>query len=286
MFTLGERAWLMANVFIGMPVYDGDRFLEQAIESIISQTYKKWTMLISDNASSDRTEAICREYVEMDSRIQYIRQYENIGAAANFQHLLESADTEFFMWAASDDVWDHEFIETGVKGLQADPEKQAWFCTVDNIDTYNQVVRTYAGFTRFNKSSHYKSTVAYLREPEGMGKANLIYSLYRTYSVQKTAKRYFLSDNWCSDVCFNFAFLSENGYFLSDDVLMHKRVTRPSDRKGRIDEIVLKPKHYISKRHFINYLCESIRAAYTLRDKLAVVYVLGARFKWFNWIRH
>src|SRR5688500_7580056 len=89
---------------IGLAVYDGEQYIRQAIESLLGQTYRDFTLIISDNASRDRTEAICREYVDRDARSRYPRNAVNRGLAWNVNHVAELADTEYFKWAAHDDV--------------------------------------------------------------------------------------------------------------------------------------------------------------------------------------
>src|SRR5688500_6871770 len=92
-------------VTIGMPVFNGEASVRQAIECLLGQTFAEFELIISDNASRDGTEAICREYAASDSRVRYIRQNENLGVLANFEFVLDQAGGEFFMWAAADDEW-------------------------------------------------------------------------------------------------------------------------------------------------------------------------------------
>ena len=92
------------RVSIGMPVYNGENFLRSALDSILQQDYADFELIISDNASQDATEKICREYAAKDSRVRYYRNEKNIGASGNFNRLLELARGEFFKWAAHDDV--------------------------------------------------------------------------------------------------------------------------------------------------------------------------------------
>ena len=93
------------KVSIGMPVYNGEAYLREALESLLAQTFSDFELIISDNASSDGTERICREYAAQDARIRYVRQPVNQGAAANFQYVLDLAGAQYFMWAAHDDVY-------------------------------------------------------------------------------------------------------------------------------------------------------------------------------------
>ena len=99
------------KVSIGMPVYNGSPFIREALDSLLNQTFTDFELIISDNASTDETESICREYAAKDPRIRYVRQPENRGALLNFQFVLDEAVGEYFMWAAADDMWSSEWIE-------------------------------------------------------------------------------------------------------------------------------------------------------------------------------
>lgn len=108
------------TVSIGMPVYNGETFIKEALDSLLSQTFADFELIISDNGSTDKTETICREYALQDQRIRYIRQPENRGAIANFQCVLDEAAGEYFMWAAYDDLRHHYFLEIATKVLDDD----------------------------------------------------------------------------------------------------------------------------------------------------------------------
>lgn len=85
---------------IGLPVYNGENYLEQAIQSVLAQTFQDFELIISDNASTDGTEAICRRFAEQDPRILYVRQPRNIGAAKNYNYTFHLARGEYFNWLA------------------------------------------------------------------------------------------------------------------------------------------------------------------------------------------
>ncbi|MEM7757352.1 MAG: glycosyltransferase family 2 protein [Cyanobacteria bacterium P01_A01_bin.40] len=76
-------------ISIGMPVYNGANFIREAFDSILSQTYENFELIISDNASTDETEKICREYMSQDSRFRYYRSQQNLGAAWNFNRVFD-----------------------------------------------------------------------------------------------------------------------------------------------------------------------------------------------------
>ena len=79
-----------ALVTIGVPVYNGERFLEQCLDSLLSQTYRDFVLVISDNASTDRTQEICGRYAKADPRVRYHRNPVNIGLYGNFNRLQNS----------------------------------------------------------------------------------------------------------------------------------------------------------------------------------------------------
>ena len=110
----------MKKVAIGLPVYNGDNYLAAAIESILAQSYGDFDFLISDNASTDGTEEICRAYARRDRRIRYIRQAQNVGAAANYNLIVPMADSPYFKWAAHDDLLAPGFLAACVDVLDSD----------------------------------------------------------------------------------------------------------------------------------------------------------------------
>ena len=109
-------------VSIGMPVYNGADYLSSALDSILKQSYGNFDLIISDNASTDKTEEICRKYAANDPRVQYFRQPINIGAVKNFLVVLEMAKSKYFMWAAADDKKSNDFLEKNLEFLELNPE--------------------------------------------------------------------------------------------------------------------------------------------------------------------
>ncbi|MCC6007831.1 MAG: glycosyltransferase [Rhodobacteraceae bacterium] len=125
------------RVSIGMPVHNGARYLRGAVESFLAQSFTDFELIISDNASTDRTEAIAREFARNDPRIRYIRQARNIGAVANFAFVLHEARGEFFQWAAHDDLYAKKFLEA----------------TVSVMDEYNEAGLVFCDMIQLNRST-------------------------------------------------------------------------------------------------------------------------------------
>jgi glycosyltransferase involved in cell wall biosynthesis len=102
-------------------VYNGGLFLAHSIESLLAQTHHNIELVISDNASSDGTQAVCEQIARRDSRVCYFRLPNNIGGIKNHTKVRELARGEYFMWASSDDLWQPTYIARCVEVLQADP---------------------------------------------------------------------------------------------------------------------------------------------------------------------
>lgn len=107
---------------LGLPVYNGQKHLAESLESILAQTYRDFELIISDNASTDRTADICRQFAARDPRIRYDRLERNIGAAGNFNRLIEMGSGELFKWVAHDDLYDPDYLRACVKLLDDHPE--------------------------------------------------------------------------------------------------------------------------------------------------------------------
>jgi glycosyltransferase involved in cell wall biosynthesis len=122
------------RVSIGMPVFNGEKYLREALDSILAQTYKDFELNISDNASTDDTQNICLDYAAKDDRIHYYHNEKNIGGPNNYNRVFELSSGEYFKWAAYDDVFAPEFLEKCVNMLDKDPSIVGCYCQVGKID--------------------------------------------------------------------------------------------------------------------------------------------------------
>src|SRR5262245_22955933 len=111
----------MPKLSIGIPVFNGQQFLPELLDSLLAQTFGDFEILICDNASSDRTQQICCEYARRDFRIHYIRNEQNLGAIANFNRVFELSKAPLFKWAAHDDLYHKPYLDTCVRLLEEDP---------------------------------------------------------------------------------------------------------------------------------------------------------------------
>ncbi|MFC1812475.1 glycosyltransferase family 2 protein [Thermodesulfobacteriota bacterium] len=129
------------KVSIGLPVRNGELFLKDAIDSILAQTYEDFELIISDNASTDRTREICESFT--DSRIRYYHNEKNKGAAWNFNRVFELSNGEYFKWAAHDDILAPEFLHACVDVLEKDPSIILSFTRVKFIDKNGKFLKDF-----------------------------------------------------------------------------------------------------------------------------------------------
>ena len=119
---------------VGLPVYNGESYLAESLESLLEQTYEDFELIISDNASTDGTAGICRRYEKQDSRIRYVRQPRNIGGAPNHNYVVRQARGELFKWASHDDLYARDLLKRCVDALDEFPHvvlAHSWTATID-----------------------------------------------------------------------------------------------------------------------------------------------------------
>lgn len=115
------RSKTAPKVSVGMPAYNSAAWIEEAIGSILSQSFIDLELIISDNASTDGTYAICERFAASDSRVRLLRNATNLGANRNYHAVLDAARGEYFKWASSNDGCAPTFLEKCVAALDRDP---------------------------------------------------------------------------------------------------------------------------------------------------------------------
>jgi glycosyltransferase involved in cell wall biosynthesis len=129
------RMNLAPRLTIGLPVYNGESYLAESLEALLGQTYEDFELIIADNASTDGTADICRSYGKRDSRIRYVRQPRNLGAAPNHNYVVRQARGELFKWASADDLYARDLLKRCIDALDEFPHvvlAHAWTATVDD----------------------------------------------------------------------------------------------------------------------------------------------------------
>jgi glycosyltransferase involved in cell wall biosynthesis len=134
------------RVSIGLAVYNGERYIAESIESILGQTFVDFELIIIDNASTDRTEEICRDFESRDPRIRYIRNAENLGASPSHNRCVELAVGEYFQWASHDDVIHPDCLKECVEALDSDPSALLCHSLIELIDEKGETLDVHDTF--------------------------------------------------------------------------------------------------------------------------------------------
>jgi glycosyltransferase involved in cell wall biosynthesis len=121
-------------VSIGLPVYNGQNFVAEAIHCVLCQTFSNWELIISDNASTDRTISICREFAKKDRRIRLFENERNMGVAPNHNRVFQLSGGQYFKWMSHDDLFGAEFVESCVKELDNDENAVLAFPKIAYVD--------------------------------------------------------------------------------------------------------------------------------------------------------
>lgn len=210
------------TISIGMPTYNGQLHIKQAIVSLLQQKYSDFELIISDDASTDKTETICLEYAKKDKRILYIRQEKNLGFIKNFNFVLKKAKGEYFMWAGNDDYWDRDYLTKLHSLFQKFPDTVlavSKFNNVFNKRPYNYLKKQYIG-NGLNK-------LVYLRHFLQTRNLSYFYGLHLTENLKKIGGYHSDSRPFyqSSDFLTIFRVLLNGNLSYIDEVLFYKRDT-------------------------------------------------------------
>ena len=182
------------RISIGIPVYNGEKFICKCIESVLQQTHRNFELIISDNASTDSTSKICEEYLRKDNRITFVRQNKNMGQNWNFNFLLEKANGEYFVWVAADTFLLPEFIEKNIAVLESQDKAVGCISKIKIDESYNdkykkekQILKkiglVYRPYDTLPITGNYMERIRkYLKHFPW----EMFYSVYRTEALRKS----------------------------------------------------------------------------------------------------
>jgi glycosyltransferase involved in cell wall biosynthesis len=163
-----------------MPVYNGEAFLEKSLLSLLDQSFSDFELVISDNASTDRTEELCRTYASRDSRIVYFRQPRNIGAADNYNYVFRQSTGAYFKWAAADDLCEKEFLERCVHVLNSRPDAVLCYAKTNIIGPDDRVMAEYDDRLRLEAP---EAVVRFKQLAALLGECNAVFGLIRAEAL-------------------------------------------------------------------------------------------------------
>jgi glycosyltransferase involved in cell wall biosynthesis len=216
-------------VSIGLPVRNGERYLAEALDSLLNQTFTDFELIVSDNASEDTTPMICEEYAARDPRIRYQREDRNRGAAWNFNNTFHLARGRYFKWAAHDDVCLPELLSRCVSVLAAaSPEIVLVYSRIELIGASGEFLGQDLVSLAIDDPKPERRLGYYL---EHVGMANPILGLIRTEVLRQTR----LIDTFISSDLVLLAELQMLGVFHQvQEVLLRRRCHAGQSRRANV----------------------------------------------------
>ena len=224
------------KISIGIPAFNAEKTIEKIIKSILNQTIKDFEVIISDNASEDKTLEICRKYGENDRRFRIFNQGKNMGPYWNYDFVLEKAQAEYFVWFATDDEHGKTFLEKNLEELEKNKNSVASISNVEyfgkNLDriienSYFQNLKNKFKYkfdkkTKFNQvfssnGTFEKRATLYLR----MDRSTAFYSLFRTSIIKKSM---ITTPFGGSDLAIILNILKYGQIHVIDEILMRKNL--------------------------------------------------------------
>lgn len=209
-----------------MPVYNGEKYLEEALDSTLAQTYTDFEIIISDNNSNDHTQDICLKYARKDSRIRYHRNDKNLGAAPNHNLVFKLAKGEYFKWAGYDDKISPEFLSKCVEILDTNPDVILCMPKTNWIDEHGQYLGEYnykAEATGSEPQERFRNFI--LHNESG----DYVYGLMRVDSVAKTSLHGSFPS---SDLVFLAELTLYGKYYIIPDPLFSRRIHSSQSIRG------------------------------------------------------
>lgn len=173
-------------VTIGIPVYNGELHIRQTMDALLTQDYEKFELIISDNASTDRTQEICMEHAQRDNRVRYYRNKTNMGPVWNFDRVFELASGEYFMWAAVDDYWEPHYLRSCLEAFGTSEAIVLAGALCEGVDSETEEsIRTFPGLSTVDLNPRARfmrvgSVYSGNKHPEGM-----FYGVYKSDALRE-----------------------------------------------------------------------------------------------------
>lgn len=206
----------MAAVTIGMPVFNGERYLPLALASVLAQRDADLRVVVRDNASTDGTLDVCAEFD--DPRLTVLRASVNEGAAANYNAVCEAADTAYFKWAAHDDLLDPDHVRSCVAALEARPDAVGAYGTTELIDDEGNVTGVYDERIDLSSPSPTRRAMSFLR---GVRLCNPVFSVFRADVLRETP---LIEPHAASDMTLLYRLLARGPLLHVESAVLRRRI--------------------------------------------------------------
>lgn len=256
----------MPAVTVGVPVYNGEAYLDGALAALSAQGHPDMEIRVADNASTDSTPAIIAKWAARDPRITVMRQERNIGPAANFESLLRAAQSPWFMFAAYDDLWSPQYVEklAAAAGSRAGVRFAA--PRIVNIDLGGAEVRVNGFPSAIERLDRVERIRALLRAARG----GWFYGLYGTQDLlQAWRKAHDFPHAWGFDFFIFLSFILSDAATGDDAAVFYQRETGLSEERYRPQTAAAQ---FVLSRDFLKMSLRALNGAQlTPAEKLALL---------------
>ncbi len=270
------------EVSVGMPVYNGEKYLEKSILSVLNQTYDNFELIISDNASVDKTPEICQEFALKDKRIKYYRNEINLGASKNYNSVFNLASGKNFRWQNADDIAAPELIRKCLQVIEENEDTVLCYGKTCLIDENDKNIEEYEDHLDLRSP---RPSDRYIKFFQSIGLTNAIYGLMRRDAVRQTA----LMGNFIAS---DYNFMAElvlYGKFLEiPEILFYRRIHPEASSWDKNDEKKLgdfwdplkKDTKYDRWKQNLHYFKGVKKSNIRLSEKLKLFYFLSKQVYW------
>ncbi|WP_147918520.1 glycosyltransferase family 2 protein [Ruania zhangjianzhongii] len=211
---------------IGLPVYNGEAYLAETLESLLAQDFEDFELVVSDNASTDATVSIVESFAERDARVRLVRNDRNRGAAYNYNRLVADSDAELFKWSGYDDLLEPGYVRSCVAALDANPAAVIAFAQATIIDGAGRRIRPYAEKLDVVASTPWRRVASFA------WRFNLCNACFGVMRRETMASTGLIRPYMSSDVTFLAEMAALGSFALVDERLFLRRVHESSSRQG------------------------------------------------------
>jgi len=281
----GVNAAGAPRVSVGLPVYNGERFIRQAVESLLQQTFRDFELIISDNGSTDSTRELCESFAAADPRVRYIRHEKNRGAIFNWNFVVGEARGHYFRWASANDVSAPELTELCVRCLDTEPNVVVAFGRTEYIDDDGTSLGEYQHDVHVldaRPSVRFERLCRELRANNAVSSALIRLDVLRKTDLDRTFPG--------NDMGLMAELALYGGYHLLPEILFFRRQGKASATKFRsaaelktfLDPQNKRAHQAITWSIHWDYVRSALRAPLSVRERLAIFLYIARSAWWYR----
>lgn len=270
-------------ISIGLPVYNSERYVTESIDSLLNQTFRDFHLIICDNASTDQTPVICKNYAKQDNRVIYYRNSVNIGLPQNFNHVFTLSQSPYFQWATADDYWAPSFLEKALTIMESDTDIALCYSKTVLVDAEGSNPQPYDDDLHLVNDIPRERFIQFL---ERIKLCNQVMGVSRSSMVKRT---HLLGEHGGSDINFLAELALYGKLYELPERLFFRRFHKDSTSWARNDSKHQARRYHSKKssdiiltrwRQYVAFFLAVHGSSISFRDKLALDRYLALHMRW------